>query len=188
MNRFEFLNRFHPISTEDYNFLIENLTTKKFKKSDFLVVPGQTQREIYFVEEGIQMAYFNTDNKTHVSAFTYFPNLCAIPQSFSTQTPSVFYLQCLTPSTFLCCSFNQLQHIFKQKPALETLFRKITEFILAGVISRHVELQSFTIEERFKSFCNRSPHLLNQVPHKYIASYLGINPTNFSKLFNTTII
>ena len=64
----------------------------------------------------------------------------------------------------------------------------MTEAILAGMINRHIELHSLTIEERFKVFCQRSPHLLQLVPHKYIASYLGIDPTNFSKLFNSVRI
>ncbi|MDQ3015104.1 MAG: Crp/Fnr family transcriptional regulator, partial [Bacteroidota bacterium] len=68
---------------------------------------------------------------------------------------------------------------------LERLFRKMTEAVLAGMINRHIELHSLTMEERYKIFCSRSPHLLHLVPHKYIASYLGMDATNFSKLYNS---
>ena len=87
-----------------------------------------------------------------------------------------------------CLSFDELQRIFDRSQAIERLFRKMTEAILAGMINRHIELHSLTIEERFRVFCQRSPHLLQLVPHKYIASYLGIDPTNFSKLFNSVRI
>lgn len=60
----------------------------------------------------------------------------------------------------------------------------MTEAMFAGMIDLHIELRAMTIEERYKKFCRKSPHLLQLVPHKYIASYLGIDPTNFSKLFN----
>ena len=40
-------------------------------------------------------------------------------------------------------------------------------------------------ESRFKKYTKRSPHLLNMIPQKDIASYLRIDPTNFSKLINT---
>ncbi|MBD0375602.1 MAG: hypothetical protein ICV51_08250 [Flavisolibacter sp.] len=62
----------------------------------------------------------------------------------------------------------------------ERLFRKMTENILAWLIYRYNELQTLTIEEQFKAFTSRSPHLLQMVPHKYIASYLHIDATNFS--------
>jgi hypothetical protein len=31
----------------------------------------------------------------------------------------------------------------------------------------------------------RSPHVLRLIPHKYLASYLGIDATTFSKLLGT---
>jgi hypothetical protein len=100
----------------------------------------------------------------------------------------------LTSSNFISCgsgdyiTFEELQKLFDQSQQIERLFRRMTEVVLASVINRHIELLSLTIEERYKTFCKHSPHLLQLVPHKYIASYLGINPTNFSKLFNTVKI
>lgn len=184
MERHEYFNLFHNISTADYDLLTNKLKTKTFRKGDFITVPGQVQRELYFVKSGVQMSYFDTENKTHVIAFTYFPNLCAIPESFSFQTPSKYFLTCLTDSELEYITFEELQILFDQSQQLERLFRRMTEFVLAGMINRHIELHSLTIEERYKTFCQRSPHLLQHVPHKYMASYLGIDPTNFSKLFN----
>ncbi len=184
MERHDYFKYFHDISIADYNLLIDKVTSKSFKKGEFITVPGQVQKEIYFVKSGYQMSYFDTDNKTHVIAFTYYPNLCAIPESFSFQLPSKYFLTCLTDSELEYITFEELQKLFDRSQQIERLFRKMTEFVLAGMINRHIELHSFTIEERYKTFCQRSPHLLKLLPHKYIASYLGIDPTNFSKLFN----
>lgn len=184
MERLEYFKLFHDISTADYDLLTQNLKTKTFRKGDFITVPGQTQRELYFVKSGVQMSYFDSENKTHVIAFTYAPNLCAIPESFSFQIPSKYFLTCLTDSELEYITFDDLQKLFDQSQEIERLFRRITEAVLAGMINRHIELHSMTITERYKTFCQRSPHLLQIVPHKYIASYLDIDPTNFSKLFN----
>lgn len=67
---------------------------------------------------------------------------------------------------------------------IETLFRKTTELFLMGVIQRQHELMAFDIETRFKTFVKRSPHLLNMVSQKDLASYLRMDSTNFSKLIN----
>lgn len=185
MKRQEYFKLFHDISTADYYLLSDNLKTKVFKKGDLITAPGQIQRELYFVKSGVQMSYFDTHNKTHVIAFTYPPNLCAIPESFSFQIPSNYFLTCLTDSEFDYITFEELQKLFDQSQQIERLFRRMTEAVLAGMINRHIELHSLTIEERYKTFCQRSVHLLQLVPHKYIASYLGIDHTNFSKLFNS---
>ena len=184
MERHEYFKLFHDISKADYALLTGKLKTKTFKKGDFIILPGQVQKELYLVKSGVQMSYFDTDDKTHVIAFTYPPNLCAIPESFQSQTPSTYFLTCLTNSELEYITYDELIHLFDQSQQLERLFRRMTEFVLAGMINRHIELHALTIEERYKTFCQRSPHLLQLVPHKYIASYLGIAPTNFSKLFN----
>lgn len=184
MIRHEYFKNFHDISIEDYELMKDKLKTKTIRKGDFITVPGQVQKELYFVKSGVQMSYFDGCGKTQVIAFTYFPNLCAIPESFSFQIPSKHFLISLTDSELEYITFEELQQLFDQSQQLERLFRKMTEFVLAGIINRHIELHCLTIEERYKTFCRRSPNLLQLVPHKYIASYLGINPTNFSKLFN----
>lgn len=185
MNLYEYLRFFHNISKADFDLLTENLSPKKFNKGDVITRPGQIHRELFFVKSGVQMSYFESEQKQHVIAFTYPPNLCAIPESFSFQIPSKYYLTCLSDTEVEGLTFENLQNLFDRSQQIERLFRKMTEAILAGMINRHIELHSQTIEERFKSFGQRSPHLFQLVPHKYIASYLGIDPTNFSKLFNS---
>jgi CRP-like cAMP-binding protein len=179
---------FQSLPEDDFQLLVKKLKPKSFKKGAPLVEVGAVQRELYFIKGGIQMAYFNSLEKDYVMAFTQCPDLCAIPDSFSFQTPSHFRLVAITASEVDSLAFLDLQTLFDQSPALERLFRKMTEKILAGMITRHVELHSLSMEERFKAFCTRSPHLLQEVPHKYLASYLGIDPTNFSKLFNSVRI
>lgn len=185
MDPLTYFRLFHNISQSEYELLMRDCKTKTYKKGDYIILPGQVQKELLFVVAGVQMSYFETGDKTHVIAFTYPPNPCAIPESFSFQKPSRYFLKCLTDSEFKALYYEKLQQILDQSQGIERLFRKMTEAILAGIINRHTELHSLTIEERYKAFCQRSPHLLQLVPHKYIASYLGIDPTNFSKLFNT---
>lgn len=184
MERYEYFRLFHDITAADYELLTAQLKTRTFGKGDSVIVPGQVQKELYFVKSGVQMSSFDANDKTHVIAFTYFPDLCAIPESFSFQTPAKYAITCLTGSEMDYLTIEDLLHAFDQSRQLERLFRKMTESVLAGMIHRHIELHSLTMEERYKAFCRRSPHLLRLVPHKYIASYLGIDPTNFSKLFN----
>jgi len=185
MELFEYLNFFHRIGEADYLLLTNKFKTKTYKKGDSIMVPGQIQKELHFIKSGVQMSYFDNDNKIHVIAFTYSPNLCAIPESFSFQIPSKYFLTCLTDSSMDYISFEELNQLFDQSQQLERLFRKTNEFILAEMINRHIELHSLSMQERYITFCKRSPHLLHLVPHKYIASYLGMDPTNFSKLFNS---
>lgn len=111
MERFEYFKFFHNISLADYELLTQNLKTKILRKGDLLTAPGQIQKELYFVKNGVQMSYFEAPNKSHVIAFTYFPNLCAMPESFSLQMPSRYYLSCLTDSELEYLTYDELQKL-----------------------------------------------------------------------------
>jgi hypothetical protein len=54
--------------------------------------------------------------------------------------------------------------------------------VISGLEERLVEIQCFNSEDKLRSLLKRSPHILQLVPHKYLASYLGIDATNFSKM------
>ena len=79
MDRLNFLRSFHPISDDDYNLLTANMRTKQFQKGDQVVKQGEIQRELYFVKSGVQMCDIETEKRSHVLAFTYHPNLIALP-------------------------------------------------------------------------------------------------------------
>jgi CRP-like cAMP-binding protein len=157
-------------------------------KKTIMTAPGETERFMYFVKEGIQKSYYMEERKQHVIAFAYAPSFSGIPESFFTQTPSKYYLETITDSHFLRISFEKHQELMQEYREIETLFRKATETFLVGVIERQHELMAFDMEKRFRTFVKRSPHLLQMVPQKDLASYLRIDPTNFSKLMNKIAI
>lgn len=188
MTRLDFLNSIHNISETEFDALRSNLRSLSFKKGESIISHGQVQKHLYFVKNGVQMVHLERDGKTHVIAFTYHPNLCAIPDSFYQQKPSKYNYTATTESVLEYLTFSEMEKLFGAYPNIETLFRKINERLLSNMLNLHIELRTMSIEERFTTFCRRSPHLLQQVPHKFIASYLGIDATNFSKLFNSVKI
>ncbi len=183
-----FLDQIHKIDqgiVEEYLLFWQPV---EFKRKTLITSEGQIEKYMYFVKEGLQKSYYLNDGKEHIIAFTYPPSFSGIPESFFTQTKSNYYLECITSSSLLRISFADHQQMMQKYRPIETLFRIGTERLLAGIIQRHYELLAFDIETRFKIFTSRSPHLLNLVPHKDIASYLRINPTNFSKLLRSVKI
>ncbi len=181
----EYIQSIHPISKNDLHLLTNGFKVKSFKKGEHIVSPGEIEREFLFVKSGVQMYHFDVDGKVNILGFAYPPNFCAVPESFFRQKPSQYYLTCLTDSELKYLSYEQLQKLFDESQSIERLFRKLYESVIVGLINRQIELRSTTIEERFRAFFQRSHHLFQLIPHKYIASYLAIDPTNFSKLFNS---
>lgn len=183
-----YLSEFHKIDDSVLDEYISHWREYTAPKRTIMTAPGETERFIYYVREGIQKSYYLNEDKQHIIAFAYAPSFSGIPESFFTQTPSKYYLETITDSAFLRLSYEQHQQLMREYREIETLFRKATEFFLMGVIQRQHELMAFDIETRFTMFVRRSPHLLAMVSQKDLASYLRIDPTNFSKLINSVHI
>ena len=139
--------------------------------------------------EGVQRVYYaDAEGREATLVFTYAPSFGGVLDAFMQQTPSRYYYETLTPSTFLRTPAERMFSLMKRHQELEVWARKGLSGAIAGVLERLAEVQSFTAEERFRSLLKRSPHILQLVPHKYLANYLAIDATNFSKLINSVRI
>jgi len=181
----EFLCSFHQVSERVMKEYLSHWSEYQLPKKTIMTAPGETERYWYFVLNGIQKSYYLHDDKQHVIAFTYAPSFSGIPESVITQTPSRYYLETITDSTFLRIPYQNHVQLMEEHREIETLFRKAMELFLIGMLERYYQLMAYDIESRFKAFMKRSPHLLDMVAQKDLASYLRIDATNFSKLMNS---
>src|SRR5262245_21953305 len=84
----------------------------KAPRKTILTRAGETERNLYFITEGIQRVYYyDEQDREATMVFTYAPSFGGVADSFLTQTPSRFFVETLTPSVFLKTSFNQLDEL-----------------------------------------------------------------------------
>jgi CRP-like cAMP-binding protein len=180
------VQRIHPLNTTDWAVFAAIWQPFEAKRKVILTTSGEVERYVYFVVEGVQRAYSIDKNDKDVTlVFTYPPSFSGVADSFLLQTPSKYFFETLTPSRFMRTSFRDLDAVMLSNPAIERFVRLLTSQTLAGVLERQIELQSYSAEDRFKTLLKRSGHVLTMIPHKYLASYLGMDATNFSKLLAT---
>ncbi len=182
----QYVQQISPLPQEELERFTANWQPLTVKRKTILTAAGETERYLYFVLEGVQRAfYIGDENKEATIVFTYPPSFSGVADSFLTQTPSLYFLETITASRFLRLPYDEVEAMRKSSPLIQQLLFKATAIALKGALQRHIELQCFSNEEKFKTLLKRSPHILNLVPHKYIASYLGMDATNFSKLLGS---
>jgi CRP-like cAMP-binding protein len=182
----KFLFQVHLLADNEWNDLALIWKPYDAKRKTLLTRAGETERYLYFVLDGIQRGFYaHDDGREATIVFSYPFSFSGIADSFLTQHPSRFFLETLTASSFLRTEHKQFNELMLRYPNLQTAVFKMLSFIFAGVLERQIELQCFSAEEKFKTLLTRSPHVLNLIPHKYLASYLGIDATNFSKLLGS---
>jgi CRP-like cAMP-binding protein len=181
----QFITAVYPLPEEELNALTSVWTTLTAKRKEILTRPGAPERYLYFVTEGVQRVYYYDEaGREATLVFTYAPSFGGVIDSMLLQQPSRYHYETLTPSVFLRVPFSDIQKLMARYPAVTALIQKGTAQALSGVLQRLAELQCFSSEEKFRSLLQRSPHILQLVPHRYLANYLGIDATNFSKFIN----
>ena len=151
--------------------------------------PDQIEQYTYFVFEGIQRLYhLDNEGREATIVLTYEGNFGGILDSFLLQVPSKYYYETLSKSTLIRCRYSDFERVLAAHPNLKLVFDIALYQAFSGTMMRLAELQSLSSEEKFKKLLARSPHVLNKIPHKYLANYIGIDATNFSKLINTVKI
>ncbi|MCG2614708.1 Crp/Fnr family transcriptional regulator [Terrimonas sp. NA20] len=181
-----FIQAIYPLKEKEWEAFSSIWTPFECKRKTMLTAIGETEKHLYFVLEGLQRAfYIGEDNQEGTIVFTYPPSFSGVADSFLTQTPSKYFFETLSTSKFLRTTYKQMEELMLQYPDVQGMVLRITAFALKGVLERQVELQCFSAEEKFRTLLKRSPHVLQIIPHKYLASYLGIDPATFSKLLSS---
>ncbi|TCZ74952.1 Crp/Fnr family transcriptional regulator [Flaviaesturariibacter aridisoli] len=181
-----FVHALFPLPDTEWEAFADLWQPFACKRKMLLTAPGETERYLYFVLEGVQRSYYlSPAGKEATIVFTYPHSFSGVADSFLTQMPSRFHFETLTASHFLRAPYSGLSALMHQYPAVQSLVLRTTSFVLRGVLERMAEQQTAGAEEKFRSLLTRSPHLLQLIPHKYLASYLGLDAATFSKLLGT---
>lgn len=174
-----------PLPTEAWEALAAIWEPGSAKRKELLTTAGSVEKYLYFITSGVQrVCYFDENAREATLVFTYAPSFGGVLDSLLIAQPARYNFETLTQSTFLRAHAADLKAVMQQHPAVLEMVHLGVTHALSGVLERLVELQSFSSEEKFRKLLQRSPHILQLVPHKYLANYLGIDPTNFSKLIN----
>jgi len=185
----KFISSVYPLKETEMERFLESWQPFTCKRKTILTAAGETERYLYFVLEGVQRAFFVGNERQEATiVFTYPPSFSGVADSFLTQTPSKYFLETLTSSSFLRISYQKLNELMNEFPVIQRMVLQLSAVALKGVLERQIELQCFSAEEKFKTLLARSPHVLQIIPHKYLASYLGIDPATFSKLLGSVRI
>jgi len=185
----KFLWQIQPLDESAWLDMEHAWSPCSYKRKEVLTRAGETENYLYFVLEGVQRAYYLHENdKEATIVFTYPYSFSGLADSFLNRQASRFFLETLTASRFLKVSYLQADELMKKHRSIERLFFRATAMALAGVLERLAEVQSFSAEEKFRALLRRSPHVLTTIPHKYLASYLAIDASTFSKLLGSVKI
>lgn len=151
------------------------------KKDQYLMNQGEVCKHFVFVKSGcIRMYYLSND--VEVSAWFSQENSVAMEiQSFISETPSICSLHAIEDSEVYILSKKSLETLYDSYPKMNEFMRKVWEAALLLVVPRFASLQNDSAEKRYIELL-KNPMLYQQIPQKYLASFIGVTPTSLSRI------
>ncbi len=158
---------------------------RRLKKKTFLYQEGEVQDYVVFVNGGCLRSYSIDDNGVeHILQFAPSGWWIADMQSLLNATPASFNIDAIEDSELILLKQSEINELYRTIPQLERYFRILAERALATAQQRLADALSLTAAERYSNFCQRYPSLIQTLPQKYVASYIGITPEFLSKMLN----
>lgn len=171
------------LSPEEQKHFLSKIEIHHFKAKSILLNSGQICKYSYFVNSGILRSFNINDNIVeHVLNFACEGYWIGDMYSLISQKPGNLFIEVLEDAEVVMLSKENQDLLYIEIPKLERFFRILTENSLVANQERLMDNLSLSAEERFEKFCAKYPALIQKVPQKQIASYIGVTPEFFSKM------
>lgn len=183
-----YISRYVRLTAEEEQLLLARVSYRKYLKGQFVVQQGDVCKCENFVLTGcLKTFYIDQGGHEHIVMFAIENWWTADLGSFITQTPADYNVQCLEDTELIQFSYEVLEQLYLEIPALERFFRIIIQKAYVASQKRLIHSHSLTAKEQYILFREQYPLIEQRVPQYMIASYLGITKEFLSKIRNQMI-
>ena len=177
------LSKHISLTPQEQELFLSKTEIHQYKAKTVLLNEGEICKTSYFVNSGVLRSFNINDNIVeHVLSFACSGWWISDMYSLLSQKPGNLFIQVLEDAEVVSLSKENQEILFQEIPKLERFFRILTENSLVAHQERLMDNLSLSAEERFEKFSKKYPDLMQKVPQKQIASYLGVTPEFFSKM------
>lgn len=179
---FTLLNSIHPMSQGLQEYLVGILQEQSLEKKDFLLKAGHVCRQVCYVSRGLLRCFYTMGEADVSSWFMKEGDVIFSVESFLLQRPSHESIQALEDTHVYYIEYKELQHIYQHFPEFNFIGRVLTERYYVLSEQRVHSMRMHRSMERYDYLMAHHPDLIQRVPAKYLATYLGLTEVTLSKV------
>lgn len=130
------------------------------------------------------MKYYKLlDTSEELIIHLYTPNNFATSlNSFFLEEKSKEVLETITECELFSVSKSDLERLYSSGEKWQVFGRKLMESFLIEKEERIIEQISLTAQERYMKLLSTQPEVIQNIPVKQIASFIGIKPESLSRI------
>jgi CRP-like cAMP-binding protein len=177
-----FLKEHISVTQEDWDYIKERLHRESCKKDSILTNQGQLEDRVYFLLSGITRLYYEAEVKDTTLNIGFPNNFVSAYSSFLSRKPSEFILHTLTDCEYIYFSHSDLEDLYANTSCGQELGRIFAEELFLYLSKRENDFLLKSPTQRYLDLFEEQPRLIQEVPQKYLASYIGITPQALSRI------
>ncbi|MEN0049883.1 MAG: Crp/Fnr family transcriptional regulator [Bacteroidota bacterium] len=169
------------LSSKCWDELESKMYSKRIKKDNFFSKENSNTKEIAFIMGGLMRIYYLDDqgnewNKKFLSSDDF------VMASINPSEKSSVYIQSIKDTELTTISYSDFLLLTNKYPKLMQLAYHLTSQYLSTKEEREITLLSINGKERYMRFTKEYATIKDELPQYHISSYLGITPTQLSRL------
>ncbi len=177
------IRRYVSLGATEESKLLAIARTTRIRRRQFIDQPGYVCLYRNYVVGGAFRSFFvDAEGKEHTVQIAVEDWFVSDFYSYITQTPATLFVEALEDSVILQMRYEDIEGLCTEIHSLSEYFRVTTERAFAFSRQRALSNLSMTAEERYLELLERYPNIVQRVPQKIVASYLGMTPEFLSKI------
>lgn len=171
-----------PLSDDEWNAFSAKLVRQEFTRKAFILKEGKVENYLSFIEDGMVRFFLFKGEEEMTYDFAFAGEFLSGYSSFIIQSPANFNIQALSKTSLWRISYSDLQNIYITSSVGNRIGRYAAEQLFLAKSQREMAFLMQSAEERYLNLFTEQPRLIQEIPGKYLASYIGITPQALSRI------
>ena len=174
------------VTDEEFDYIKTFFTLKRVKKHQYLCQDGEPVIFEYLIMSGIfRMFYLDDKGDEHIVQFAGENWWMADYQAYFNEQKATLNITCMRDAEVYCLTLQGREKLSADLHKMEHFFRlKLTKGYVAQQ-RRIITLLSSSPQQRYEEFGQLYPSMMQNIPKKYIAEYLGVSRETLSRLYSS---
>jgi CRP-like cAMP-binding protein len=176
-----FIDRYVKLLDDDWQIISSSFERKEFVRNEIILNEGNVCRYFYFLEKGLVRFYYLKDGNEITRYFTDAPYCFTSKESFRNGIASNENIEAIEDCVTWRISLDKSNELLKLK-SWNDFTRSFLHEVQSNLEILLSELATETAEERYKNLLEKHPDVIDRIPLKHLASFLGIAPQSLSRI------
>ncbi len=170
----DFLYKLHPLSRKTEELISQYTNFILLKKGAYLFKPGMDHRTLYFLVKGVVRGYRKYKGEEITTWLNEEGEMITSISNIGLDQECEEYIQTLTECELIGIPADKVEFLFANCSEIPVITKLLLEDNYRGAEERAFISRIPSAEEKYFRFVEKHPGLINRIPLKYSASYLGM--------------